>query len=76
MNTVSFTSTISPQILDWLDTQAKRQKRTRRDILEEALISFKRISMREGFERAAKDKDIIEMAEWGIDDYAQTLSRF
>ena len=76
MNTVSFTSTISPSLISWLDTEAKRQKRTRRDVLEEALIAFKRLKMREGFARAAKDKDVIAIAEWGIDDYAQTLSRF
>lgn len=76
MDTVSFTSTISPQLLNWVDSEAKKQKRTRRHLLEEALIAFKRTKMREGFARAAKDRDIIEMAEWGIDDYAQALSRF
>ncbi len=75
MNTVSFTSTISPELIAWLDMEAKRQKRTRRDLLEEALIALKRTKMREGFARAAKDKDIVEMAEWGMDDYSEMLAR-
>lgn len=75
MTTVTFTSTISPTLIAWLDAQAKREKRTRRDMLEEALITFKRSKMREGFARAAKDADIIEMAEWGMDEYSRMLSR-
>ena len=44
-------------------------------MLEEALIEFKRARMREGFVRAARDKDIIEMAEWGMDDYSRMATR-
>lgn len=75
MTTTTFTSTISPALIHWLDAEAKKAKRTRRDMLEEALIAFKRIKMREGFLRAAKDADIVEMAEWGMDEYSKMLSR-
>ncbi|MBM3260982.1 hypothetical protein FJY93_01045 [Candidatus Kaiserbacteria bacterium] len=75
MNTVTFTSTISPSLIAWLDAEAKKAKRTRRDMLEEALIAFKRVKMREGFVRAAKDADIVEMAEWGMDEYSKMINR-
>ena len=73
MATTTFTSTISPTLISWLDAEARREKRTRRDVLEEAIITLKRAKMREGFSRAAKDADIIEMAEWGMDEYSRTL---
>jgi predicted transcriptional regulator len=74
MQTTTFTSTISPALISWLDAQAKREKRTRRHVLEEAITAFKRTTMREGFARAAKDKDVIEMAEWGMDEYSRMAS--
>lgn len=73
MTTTTFTSTISPALINWLDAEAKKEKRTRRDMLEEALITFKRAKMREGFLRASKDKDIIDTAEWGMDEYSKML---
>ena len=75
MNTVTFTSTISPALISWIDAEAKREKRTRRDMLEEALIAFKRAKMREGFARAAGDADIIDTAELGMDEYSRMLRR-
>ncbi len=75
MNTVTFTSTISPTLLEWVDSVAKQEKRTRRHVLEQALVAFKRTQMREGFARAAKDADIVEMAEWGMDEYSEMLVR-
>lgn len=74
--TKTFTSTISPNIIAWLDTQARARKTTRRAILEEAVERYKkdidRKTMSEGFLRAAEDPDMLELAEWGMDDY-QTL---
>ena len=75
MATTVFTSTISPGLNRWIDAQAKREKCTRREVLEEAIVAFKRAKMREGFLRAAKDKDIVEMAEWGMDEYSHMLER-
>ena len=75
MTTAVFTSTIAPGLNRWIDAQAKREKCTRREVLEEALIAFKRAKMREGFLRVAKDADIVEMAEWGLDEYSRMLER-
>ena len=76
--TASFTSTISPELIAWLDKRARVEKRTRRAVLEEAVKSYQRDSMKsslkEGFERAALDADILELVEWGMDDYRKIVS--
>ena len=76
--TASFTSTISPALIAWVDKRARSQKRTRRVILEEAIKNYQRDAMRsvlkEGFERAARDADMLELVEWGMDDYKRLVS--
>ncbi len=75
---VTFTSTISPEAIAWVDTIARTEKRTRRAVLEEAIKRYQRDSTRralkEGFERAARDPDMLELAEWGMGDYQDVLS--
>lgn len=77
--TASFTSTISPELIAWVDRSARTQKRTRRSVLEEALKRYQRDTMKnilkEGFARAARDADILEMVEWCMDDYRRLVSR-
>ena len=76
--TASFTSTISPELIAWVDKRARSQKRTRRSVLEEALKSYQREAvknlMKEGFARAARDTDMLELVEWGMDDYKLLVS--
>lgn len=78
--TMTFTSTMSPELMQWVDSIAKAKKRTRRAVLEEAIKRYKRALAREyleeGFKKFANDPDIIEMAEWGMKDYAQLLKDF
>ena len=75
--TTTFTSTISPELIKWVDGIARAKKKTRRAILEEAVRTYKRDlheeSLIEGFKRAANDPDMIELAEWGMSDYARIL---
>ncbi|MEK7101972.1 MAG: hypothetical protein AAB882_02350 [Patescibacteria group bacterium] len=77
--TASFTSTISPELIAWVDKRARAQKRTRRVILEEAIKSYQRDAVRsvlkEGFTRAAHDADILELVEWGMNDYKRLVGR-
>ena len=79
MKTIAtFTSTISPKAIAWVDKIARAEKRTRRSVLEEAIKRYQRDSTRsalkEGFERAARDPDMLELAEWGMGDYQEMLS--
>ncbi len=77
--TTSFTSTISPELIAWVDKRARSQKKTRRAVLEDALKSYQREAvknlMKEGFTRAARDADMLELVEWGMDDYKRLVSR-
>jgi predicted transcriptional regulator len=77
--TTSFTSTISPELIAWVDKRARTQKRTRRAVLEEALKNYQRDAMKNilkvGFERVAHDADMLELVEWGMDDYKQVIGR-
>lgn len=75
--TTTFTSTIEPGLLSWVDRIAKTKKRTRRAVLEEAVRRYQkdlvRASLKEGFERAARDPEILELAEMGVGDYARFI---
>jgi len=75
--TTSFTSTISPQLIKWVDNRARAEQQTRRAVLEDAIRNYQRESMKSilksGFERAALDTDMLKLAELGIGDYKQLL---
>jgi hypothetical protein len=47
--------------------------------LEEAIVHYRRNTirgaLREGFARATADKELIEYAEWGMDDYQNLVGR-
>ena len=79
MKTATFTSTIAPDLIAWVDAHARSEKRTRRAVLEEALMQYRkelsRRELRQGFARVAKDADILELAEWGMNDYAYVIGK-
>lgn len=68
-----FTSTIAPDIFSWIDDFSKKEQRTKRDIFEQAILEYrekiKKEKMIEGFKKISQNKDIVEMTEWGMDDY-------
>ena len=78
-STQTFTSTISPKLIAWVDRRARAEKRTRRAVLEEAIrhyqMNIAREGLKEGFKRAAQDADMTGLAEWGMEDYADLVSR-
>ena len=75
--TATFTSTIAPEIIAWVDKTARAKKKTRRTILEEAVMRYKREltrqSLTEGFKRAANDPEMFELAQMGVDDYVRMV---
>lgn len=79
MKTRTFTSTIEPDLIEWIDKRARAEKKTRRAVLEEAVRRYKHEAtsktLKEGFVRAACNLDVIELAEWGMDDYVEMTSR-
>ena len=73
MKTVTFTSTISPDLNRWLAAYAKQTDRTRRAVLEDALKQYRvhniKERMREDFVIASADPDTVDLTEWGMADY-------
>ena len=78
MKTATFTSTISPQLLTWVTKYANETNQTRRAILESALTKYRaeavREQMRADFRRSSKDKEILSLSEWGMDDYSELVN--
>jgi len=78
-NTQTFTSTISPNLIGWLNEYAKKTNKTRRDILEDAIVRYKkdvkRKAMADGFRRAVADTNMDEMTEWGMEDYVRITKK-
>lgn len=76
-NTKVFTSTISPELLGWLNKYSTQTKQTRRELLEDAITLYrkdvKNRNIRKGFKRAAADAAMSEFAEWGMDDYSRIV---
>lgn len=78
MKTAVFTSTISPTLLTWVTKEAKRTKRTRRNVIEDALVRYQREMMQAGMRADFAREDIaetVEMAEWGMKEYSENLAR-
>lgn len=78
-NTKVFTSTISPELLGWLNKYSTQTKQTRRELLEDAITRYRKDvqnkNMKEGFKRAAADASMSEFAEWGMEDYSNIVKR-
>ena len=75
--TTVFTTTISINLAQWLDHYAKKQKVTKRTILETALQKYqkalKKKELSNAFLQASNDHDIQAMTEEGWDDYNKQL---
>lgn len=79
-DTITFTSTFSSNLMSWLTSYAKETKKTKRTVLEEALMRYKdeikRKKMEESFKRAAKDPEMLEMAEEDMAEYWKQLKKY
>lgn len=81
MNRVkTFTTTISAELDKWLRDEVKKQKVTRREILEKALLAYqiqaKKLALKESYKRANEDSETLELAEMGMKDYFDDLNEF
>jgi len=78
MKTATFTSTISPQLLNWMKEYADQTNQTRRTILENALTQYKeeeiRQKMQADFKQATADIETLDLSEWGMDDYSEIVA--
>jgi hypothetical protein len=70
---------MSPALMLWLDNHAKKNKITKRAVIENALKIYKndmtKKELKECFKKVAQDVEIIKMAEEGLEDYNDQLKR-
>ncbi len=75
--TVTYTSTLPNMVMEEVVEYAKKKKISKNKVIEIALKKLLDEEMRDDLKRtfilAANDKEMIEMAEWGLGDYLQQL---
>jgi hypothetical protein len=78
--TVTYTSTLPNVVMEEVVEYAKKKKISKNKVIE---IALKRLleeeiknELRESFKKIADDPEMLEMAEWGIEDYAEQLKKF
>lgn len=73
----TYTSTLPDQLLTELAKASENLKMPKNKIIEKAvevyLEELEKAAYRKSFQRAAKDKDMLAMAEEGMADYFQML---
>lgn len=77
---VTYTSTLPSVVMEDVVDYAKKKKISKNKVIEMAIEKLLEEEIRkeliESLKKIADDPDIIEMAEWGMDDYAEQLKRF
>ncbi len=79
MKSITFTNNMSSDLMQWMEKYSISQKLTRRAVIEKALNDLRK-SVRqkeyaESFKRASLDSEMKSMAEEGLGDYLEQLTR-
>lgn len=76
-STITFTTNMSGNLMQWLESYISKKKTTKRAVIEEALRVLqkdeKQKELAESFKRAANDPEMLQMAEEGLGDYLEQL---
>lgn len=77
---ITYTSTLPNIVMEEIVEYAKRKKISKNKVIE---IALKRLleeeiknDLRESFKKISDDPDMLEIAEWGMDDYEAQLKQF
>lgn len=77
---ITYTSTLSPQLMIWLDAYAAQAGMSKKAVIEEALtryqIQIKKEKMIQMFKEASGDPEMLDLAESGLGDYSQQLNSY
>ena len=77
--TTTYTSTLPNMVMEEVVEYAKKKNISKNKVIEIALKKLLDEEIRneliESFKKIADDPDIMEMAEWGMDDYAEQLKK-
>lgn len=75
-----FTSSLPLELKETLEEYATKHRLPKNKVIEQALDFFfheqKRKAFVEGLKKYGHDKEMVEMAEWGMDDYADQLKKY
>ena len=78
-NTITYTSTLPNIVMEEVVEYARKKKISKNKVIELAIKKLLdeeiRNELKRSFKLAANDKDLIEMAEWGLGDYVQQLKK-
>ncbi len=80
MAKTTYTSTMDSELWDKVQETAEAYGKTKKEIIETSLKAYfreqKRLEFEEGFKLAAKEMDLVEIAEMGMDDYSSQLKKY
>lgn len=78
--TITYTSTLPNIVMEEVAAYAKKKKISKNKVIEIALKKLweeeMKNELRESFKKIADDPEMLEMAEWGMEDYAAQLKKF
>jgi predicted transcriptional regulator len=78
MKAMNYTSSLPEELIEMLDTYARKFKMPKNRIMEQALRAYfeklKKAEYAHSFRRAASDEEQVLMAEEGLEDYLKIIS--
>ena len=78
MKAMNYTSSLPEELIEMLDTYARKFKMPKNRIMEHALRAYfeklKKAEYAHSFRRAAGDEEMNSMAEEGLEDYLKIIS--
>jgi len=78
MKAMNYTSSLPEELIEMLDTYARKFKIPKNRIMEQALRAYfeklKKAEYAHSFRRAAGDEEMNSMAEEGLEDYLKIIS--
>jgi hypothetical protein len=76
--TVTYTSTLPNVVMEEVVEYARKKKISKNKVIEIALKKLLeeeiKNELRESFKKIADDPEMLEMAEWGMEDYVESLT--
>lgn len=77
---ITYTSTLSPRLMSWLDAYASKEGISKKAVIEQALtlyqIQVKKKNLAQMFQAASGDAEMMSLAEAGLGDYSEQLNTY
>jgi predicted transcriptional regulator len=77
---ITYTSTLPDDLISQVNEYAEKYQMTKNKVIEEALRQYffdqKRKEYEESFARIANDPEVVELAEMGMEDWAELVRKY